>query len=314
METKGPGKAHRDGISLIELTDLFPDEASAAAWFESLVWPEGRHCPRCGNTETAEAADTAGLPYWCGACRKGFSVRIGTALERSKVPLRKWVFAIYLEMTSLKGVSSMKLHRDIKVTQRTAWFLLHRIREAWTTEIDSVFSGPVEVDETYVGGRRKNMPKAKRKALTGRGAVGKAIVVGAKDRATHRVSAAVVETTDKPTLQGFVIDRTADGATVLHRRARCLSRPALRPSDRQSRRRRIRPPAGPRQRHGELLGAPEARLSGHLSPHLSAKHLNRYVATFAARHNVRESDTIDQMAGVVSGMVGKRLMYKDLTA
>ncbi len=85
---------------------------------------------------------------------QGFSVRIGTALERSKVPLRKWAFAIYLEMTSLKSVSSMKLHRDLRVTQKTAWFMLHRIREAWADERTALFSGPVEADETYIGGKR----------------------------------------------------------------------------------------------------------------------------------------------------------------
>ena len=114
----------------MQLTAMFPDEASATAWFEALVWLDGRHCPRCGCTDTRDAAATAGLPYYCVGCRKTFSVRIGTALERSKVTLRQWLFAIYLEMTSLKGVSSMKLHRDIGVMQKTVWFMLHRIREA----------------------------------------------------------------------------------------------------------------------------------------------------------------------------------------
>ena len=114
---KAPGKAHRDGISFVEVADMFPDEASATAPFEALVWPNGRHCPHCGNTETAEAPLSKKQPYWCPACRKGFSVRIGTALERSKVTLRKWAIAICLEMTNLKGVTSMKLHRD------TAWFM-----------------------------------------------------------------------------------------------------------------------------------------------------------------------------------------------
>ena len=313
MAQKGPGKAHREGISLIELTELFPDEAAATAWFESLVWPNGRHCPRCGNTETTEAAETSGLPYYCLACRRTFSVRIGTALERSKVPLRKWAVAIYLEMTHLKGVSSMKLHRDLKVTQKTAWFMLHRIREAWSVETARLFSGPIEVDETYIGGRRKNMPKAKRKALTGRGAVGKAIVAGAKDRATNRVSAAVVETTDKPTLQGFVIDRAADGATVYtdeHGAYQGL------PFDHET----VNHGVGEYVRQQAHVNGMESFWSllkrGYQGTfhHLSAKHLNRYVAEFAARHNVREADTIDQMAGVVSGMVGKRLMYRDLIA
>ena len=114
----------------MQLTTMFPDEASATTWFEALVWPDGRHCPRCGCTDTRDAAATAGLPYYCVECQKTFSVRIGTALERSQVTLRQWLFAIYLEMTSLKGVSSMKLHRDIGVTKKTVWFMLHRIREA----------------------------------------------------------------------------------------------------------------------------------------------------------------------------------------
>ena len=108
-----------------------------------------------------------------------------TILERSKIPLRKWVIAIYLCATSLKGVSSMKLHRDLGITQKSAWFMLHRIREAMQADTD-VFTGPVEVDETTIGGERKNMPKAKREQLTGRGAVGKTAVVGMKDRESNK--------------------------------------------------------------------------------------------------------------------------------
>ena len=150
------------------------------------------------------------MPYWCPDCRSYFSVRTGTALQRSKVPLRKWAIAIYLELTSLKSVSSMKLHRDIRVRQSTAWFMLHRLREAWNLG-GSRFSGPVEVDETHMGGKRKNMSNSKRASLEGRGAVGKTAVVEAKDRATKKVAARVVESTDKATLQGFVIDHTAPG-------------------------------------------------------------------------------------------------------
>ncbi|MCY4594109.1 MAG: IS1595 family transposase [Bryobacterales bacterium] len=155
------------------------------------------------------------MPYWCRDCRSYFSVRTGTALERSKVPLRKWAIAIYLELTSLNSVSSMKLHRDIGVTQATAWFMLHRIRQAWfDTDDDGSFNGPVEVDETYFGGKRQNMSRSKRKALTGRGPVGKTAVVGAKDRATNQVSAKVVTSTDSETLQGFVKDNADPDATI----------------------------------------------------------------------------------------------------
>ena len=313
MAKKGPGKAHREGISLIELTEMFPDEAAATAWFESLVWPAGRHCPHCGNTETTEAPATKKQPYWCGACRKGFSVRIGTALERSRVPLRKWAIAIYLEMVSLKGVSSMRLHRDLKVTQKTAWFMLYRIRQAWSTEAGTLFSGPIEVDETYIGGRRKNMSKARRKAMTGRGAVGKSIVAGTKDRATNRVSATVVPGTDKPTLQGFIIDRTADGATVHtdeHGSYQGM------PFDHEA----VNHGVGEYVRGQAHINGMESFWSmlkrGYTGTFhkISPKHLDRYVREFAGRHNVREANTADQMASVVAGMVGKRLMYGDLIA
>ena len=146
--TKAPGKAHREGISILKLVDLFPDEESARVWFENLVWPEGRYCPRCGSMNTHEAKH-AYSPYRCRDCKKYFSVKTGSTMEGSNVLLRKWVFAIYLELSSLKGVSSMKLHRDIDVTQKTAWFILHRIREAFGSSDNESMSGPVEADETY---------------------------------------------------------------------------------------------------------------------------------------------------------------------
>ena len=160
MGQRAPGRAEREGISLLEFVDLVPDEDAARRWFEALVWPKGRHCPRCGGTETVEASATSGLPYRCPDCRRTFSVRTGTALAESKIPLRKWALAIYLMVTSLKGVSSMKLHRDLGVTQKTAWFMTQRIREAWVDGEAPPFDGPVEFDETHFGGKRKWMRTA----------------------------------------------------------------------------------------------------------------------------------------------------------
>ena len=313
MTQKAPGKHHRDGVSLIELGEMFPDEESATAWFESLVWPDGRHCPHCGSCETTEAPASKKQPYWCGDCRKGFSVRIGTALERSKVPLRKWVFAIYLEMTSLKGVSSMKLHRDLKVTQKTAWFMLHRIREAWAGAQPAPFAGPIEVDETHLGGKRKNMPRSKRKQMSGRGPVGKTTVIGAKDRASNRIAARTAETRDADTLQNFICENADIQATVY---TDDWSAYKGMPFNHEA----VNHSAGEYVRgmaHTNGIESFWAMLKrGYQGTYhkISAKHLQRYVNEFAGRHNVRESDTIDQMGAVVAGMIGQRLMYRDLIA
>ncbi len=310
MGQKGPGKAHREGISLIELTEMFPDEAAANAWFENLIWTNGRHCPRCGSCETSVASATSGLPYYCPSCKRAFSVRIGTALERSKVPLRKWLFAIYLEMTSLKGVSSMKLHRDLKVTQKTAWFMLHRIRETWSAKLEGLFAGPVEVDETYFGGREGNKHAHKKQRL-GRGGIGKAVVAGAKDRATNKVHAEVVQATDAKTLQGFVANHTAPGATVYTDEAAAYKGM---PFEHES----VRHGAGEYVKEMahtngmESFWATLKRAHKGVYHKISPKHLDRYVQQFAGKHNARNANTITQMQDVVAGMVGKRLTYREL--
>ena len=147
MSKKAPGRADRDGLTVIELMDIFPTEQAAVDWFESVIWPTGRHCPKCGSVRTREASHKK-MPYWCTDCRSYFSVKTGTAMQASKIPLRKWAIAIYLVLTSLKSVSSMKLHRDLGVTQATAWFMIHRIREAWAVDDDDQFDGPAAVRRT----------------------------------------------------------------------------------------------------------------------------------------------------------------------
>ena len=310
---KAPGKAYRIGISQLELADLFPTEQVAVQWFEAIFWPTERACGHCGSNATKETPNRKPMPYWCRDCRGYFSVRTGTALESSRLPLRKWAFAIYIYATSLKSVSSMKLHRDLKVTQKTAWFMLHRIREAWPESGIDAFLGPVEVDESYFGGKRRNMSLSKRKALTGRGARGKTAVVAVKDRKSKQVRAKVVESTDQPTLQGFVIENTAPAAKVYTDEASAYD--GL-PRDRES----VRHSAGEYVRQQAHVNGVESFWSMLKRAHkgtfhkLSAKHLQRYVNEFAVKHNIRELDTIDQMGLIVASLIGRRLLYSGLIA
>ena len=316
MAKKGPGRAYREGLTIVQLMDMFPTEEAATAWFESVLWPDGeRHCGKCGSVRTREVPSAKPMPYWCTDCRGYFSVRTGTPLARSNVPMRKWVIAIYLCLTSLKSVSSMKLSRDIGVKQETAWFMLHRIREAWAGDGEGPFDGPVEIDETYFGGKRKNMSKAKRKELagTGRGAVGKTAVVGAKDRDTNKVVAQVVEATDSVTLHDFVADTAEPGAVVYTDDAAAYEGiPNPHESVKHSVNEYVR---GMAHTNGiESFWSMLKRAHKGTFHKISPKHLDRYVQEFAGKHNIRDSGTLAQMRDTVAGLVGRNLLYRDLIA
>ena len=314
MARKAPGKAFRKGISLIELFDMFPDDTTAEAWFAETRWPNGPACPHCGSTHVLSGAKHATMPYRCRekGCRKRFSVKTGTVMEASNIGYRKWAIAIYLALTNLKSISSMKLHRDLEISQKSAWHMAHRLRRAFA-ESGGAFAGPVEVDESYFGGRRKNMSNARRKALagTGRGAVGKTAVVGIKDRASNQVRAKVTRSVAAPALQGFVIEHTAPGATVYSDDASAYENlPFPHETVRHSVSEYVRNQA---HTNGvESFWATLKRAHKGVFHKFSPKHLDRYVTEFAGKHNLRDADTADQMRNLVERMDGKRLRYEDL--
>jgi len=139
---KATEKSYRKGITVVEMMDMFPTEKSAVEWFENCIWPDGkRTCSKCGSDKTREVPNAKPMPYWCKSCRSYFSVRTGTPMARSNIPMRKWAIGIYLCVTSLKSVSSMKLHRDLGISQPSAWLMMHRIREAWAGDPDNPLDG-----------------------------------------------------------------------------------------------------------------------------------------------------------------------------
>lgn len=312
MATKAPGKAHREGLTLLDLTRLFPDEAAASAWFEATRWPDGRCCPHCGGTRTKAVPSGKPMPYHCPDCRKYFSVKTGTVMQSSNLPLQKWVFAIYLLSTNLKGVSSMKLHRDIGVTQKTAWMMVHKIREGWARGQPRM-SGTVEVDETYIGGKESNKHE-RDKLKAGRGAVGKTAVLGIKQRGGE-ITAAPVENVNQRTVTDAIHANVRPNSTVYTDAAS-----AYKPVDGLLyQHEAVNHSAGEYvrgQAHTNGIESFWAMLKrGYQGTYhkMSAKHLARYVREFAGRHNVRDLDTLEQMAALARGMDHKLLPWKVLT-
>ena len=157
---KGPGKADRQGLSLVAIMCMFPDDTTAEAWFTEQRWAEGVYCPHCGSVNVQSGTAHKTMPYRCREkeCAKRFSVRTGTVMQSSNLGYQTWAVALYLVTTNLKSVSSMKLHRDLEITQKSAWHLAHRIRKAFEAG-QTLFAGSIEADETHIGGKRKTCPR-----------------------------------------------------------------------------------------------------------------------------------------------------------
>jgi transposase-like protein len=298
-------------ISTFELFEIFPDQETARIYLESRLWPQGPRCPVCGLGERiTERKDGF---YRCNQCKEDFTVRTGTIFERSHVPLHKWVYAMYLLVTARKGISSLQLSKEIGITQKSAWFVLHRLREACGPDLEKL-RGIIEIDETYIGGLEENK-HASKKRNAGRGAVGKTAVLGMRERG-GTVVAKPVARTDKGTIQTTIIRQVEAGSTINTDEAGAyegLSALAFKHET-------VNHKAGEFVRDDVTTNSIESvfavfkrGLIG-VYHHASQKHLGRYVDEFTFRLNEGnvKNHTLTRLDSFVGGAAGKRLTYKAL--
>ncbi len=148
MAKKAPGKHYRNGISLMDAVKMFDTEEKAEQWFIDAFWDGEVRCVYCESDKVRRNKNPKRRGFYCNPCRRPFTVKTGTVMHDSKLPLSKWAIALYLYATNLKGVSSLKLHRDLGITQKSAWHMAHRIRKMWDTAMPLKTDAEVEIDET----------------------------------------------------------------------------------------------------------------------------------------------------------------------
>lgn len=290
----------------------FHDETAARKFLEAIRWPNGPVCPHCGGTERNSAlngkAHRPGL-WFCGDCRKQFSVTVGTVFERSKIPLHKWLLATHLLVSSKKGISSHQIHRTLGVTYKTAWFMTHRIRESMkepqTEQLGGEgTSGVVEADETFWGNKG-------RKRRIGRTYKQKDKIVALVERG-GRARAFHVPSVNQSTLRGILHTQIAKSARVVtdqHPGYRGLSwHFAKHDFVNHSIGEYVRGDVTTNSIEG-YFSILKRGLTG-VYQHVSSEHLKRYLGEFDFRYSYREVNDSERANIALKGIEGKRLTYR----
>src|SRR5271154_4197341 len=200
--------------SLFDLLAAFPTEQACIDHLRAIRWRDGEFCPHCGGLRVYHFSDRK--TFKCGDCRQRFSIKVGTIFHDTKLPLRKWFMACWMITNHPKGIASTTLAKDLQITQKTAWFVLHRIRHAARTQsFNTRLKGKVEIDETYVGGKDSNRHKNKKSGSRGGVGSGKTPVIGAVERQGEVIAKVLPLGMGRPEAQDFIEDVVSPDAALL---------------------------------------------------------------------------------------------------